>query len=197
MKKRFLLVSVVFLALTTTSRTGVLFGAPNLQQSDVSVPYAEVLAEALNVRSGPGTEFPPLFTMKRGDGAYVVAVSTDKGWLGILLGEDGKGGCAFISSSKKYVSTSMLPVDDNTYQMWAQGVEDCTGSPPAAPAPAPAPSPQPAPPPCSCSGNLYNCPDFPTHAAAQACYNYCLKQVGYDVHWLDADNDGLACEWNP
>ncbi len=47
---------------------------------------------------------------------------------------------------------------------------------------------------CDCSGNIYNCSDFPTHAAAQACYDYCLQVTGTDIHRLDADHDGLACE---
>ena len=51
--------------------------------------------------------------------------------------------------------------------------------------------------PCSCSGNLYNCSDFSSHASAQACYNYC-KSIGRgDVHRLDGDNDGSACESLP
>jgi micrococcal nuclease len=50
---------------------------------------------------------------------------------------------------------------------------------------------------CDCSGNLYNCSDFSTHSAAQACLAYCWDQVGYDIHRLDGDNDGLACESLP
>jgi len=50
---------------------------------------------------------------------------------------------------------------------------------------------------CSCAGNLYNCKDFATHAQAQACYEYCLKVTGRDVHRLDRDNDGSACESLP
>jgi len=47
---------------------------------------------------------------------------------------------------------------------------------------------------CECSANLYDCADFADQAAAQACYGYCLADVGHDVHWLDADADGVACE---
>jgi micrococcal nuclease len=50
---------------------------------------------------------------------------------------------------------------------------------------------------CDCGGNLYNCADFPTQAAAQACYRYCWSMVGRDVHRLDGDGDGVACEQNP
>ena len=62
------------------------------------------------------------------------------------------------------------------------------------------PSTDPSPPPlgpCNCSGPDLNCSDFSTHAAAQACYDYC-KQQGYgDVFRLDGDNDGSACESLP
>lgn len=51
---------------------------------------------------------------------------------------------------------------------------------------------------CStCAYDAYNCADFSTQAQAQACYDYCMAQVGYDVHRLDADNDGEACESLP
>ena len=48
--------------------------------------------------------------------------------------------------------------------------------------------------PCDCSGNIYNCSDFSTQSEAQRCYEYCLEQKGYDVHRLDRDKDGIACE---
>lgn len=43
---------------------------------------------------------------------------------------------------------------------------------------------------CDCSGNLYNCPDFTNQGEAQECFIYC----GEDVHALDRDKDGVACE---
>lgn len=55
----------------------------------------------------------------------------------------------------------------------------------------PANSPAPV---CDCSSNLYNCTrDFGTQAEAQACYDYCLPIAG-DIHDLDRDNNGAACE---
>ncbi len=50
---------------------------------------------------------------------------------------------------------------------------------------------------CSCSGNLYNCSDFSSHAQAQACYNYCISIGRGDVHRLDGNSDGDACESLP
>jgi len=69
------------------------------------------------------------------------------------------------------------------------------------PEPSPTPEPEPAeePQPISgytCSYNAYNCPDFSTHAQAQAVYEDC-GGVSNDVHRLDRDKDGLACETLP
>ena len=48
---------------------------------------------------------------------------------------------------------------------------------------------------CDCSGNVYNCPDFSTHAEAQACHDFCFDQGAGDIHGLDGNNNnGLACE---
>lgn len=47
-----------------------------------------------------------------------------------------------------------------------------------------------------CSYNAYNCSDFATRAEAQAAYDGCAG-VANDVHKLDSDGDGLACESLP
>lgn len=47
-----------------------------------------------------------------------------------------------------------------------------------------------------CSYNAYNCTDFTTHAEAQAVYEYC-GGVSNDIHQLDRDKDGSACETLP
>jgi len=44
-----------------------------------------------------------------------------------------------------------------------------------------------------CLFNAYNCSDFSTHAEAQAVYEVC-GGLSNDVHGLDGDNDGSACE---
>lgn len=60
-------------------------------------------------------------------------------------------------------------------------------------------TPQPPPPAnCStCAYDAYNCSDFKKQKDAQACFDYCMEMVGYDVHRLDADGDGEACESLP
>lgn len=49
--------------------------------------------------------------------------------------------------------------------------------------------------PCTCSqGNTLNCSNFSSQRDAQSCHNSCLLQTGRDVHNLDGDSDGIACE---
>ncbi|MCK5061864.1 excalibur calcium-binding domain-containing protein [Candidatus Parcubacteria bacterium] len=48
---------------------------------------------------------------------------------------------------------------------------------------------------CSCRSDRYNCADFKTRRKAREKYECCMRKVGYDVHNLDRDSDGIACEW--
>lgn len=51
---------------------------------------------------------------------------------------------------------------------------------------------------CDCSSNKYNCngkgTPLPNGVTYQQCYDYCKSQGKGDVHGLDRDNDGSACE---
>lgn len=49
---------------------------------------------------------------------------------------------------------------------------------------------------CSCEENLYDCGDFARHAQAQACFDTCFAQSD-DIHFLDSNDDGEACESLP
>jgi hypothetical protein len=48
-------------------------------------------------------------------------------------------------------------------------------------------------PPCPCDRDARNCEDFSSEASAQNCFEHCFDEAG-DIHRLDADGDGLACE---
>ena len=48
---------------------------------------------------------------------------------------------------------------------------------------------------CSCRSDRYNCTDFKTRREAREIYKCCMEKVGYDVHNLDGDFDGVACEF--
>jgi hypothetical protein len=54
-------------------------------------------------------------------------------------------------------------------------------------------APTPAPP-CDCDHDDFTCDDFTTHEEAQACLDYCWTQAGSDIHHLDSNGDGIACE---
>ena len=45
-----------------------------------------------------------------------------------------------------------------------------------------------------CSSDVYNCGNFTTQAEAQEIYDYCVGQGKGDVHGLDGDGNGEACE---
>lgn len=47
-----------------------------------------------------------------------------------------------------------------------------------------------------CSGNAYDCSDFPTQASAQEAFELCGGMTN-DIHHLDEDRDGRACEILP
>jgi micrococcal nuclease len=47
-----------------------------------------------------------------------------------------------------------------------------------------------------CTENTYNCTDFQTHAEAQNVFESC-GGIGNDVHGLDGNDDGVACETLP
>lgn len=45
-----------------------------------------------------------------------------------------------------------------------------------------------------CSSNTYNCSDFATQSEAQSAHDFCWAEVGSDIHSLDGDGNGIACE---
>ena len=49
----------------------------------------------------------------------------------------------------------------------------------------------------TCSKNSYDCKDFDSQAAAQACHDFCMELTGEDVHHLDGGGDGVVCESLP
>jgi hypothetical protein len=47
---------------------------------------------------------------------------------------------------------------------------------------------------CSCSSDTLNCSDFSSYSSANACFNYCISVGAGDIHRLDGNNDGSACD---
>ena len=49
----------------------------------------------------------------------------------------------------------------------------------------------------NCSADTYNCNDFATFIEAQAVFDYCISQGAGDIHVLDYDGNGKACQSMP
>jgi hypothetical protein len=50
---------------------------------------------------------------------------------------------------------------------------------------------------CDCPFEPMDCEDFLNHDKAQEVYQCCLQAFGTDIHDLDPDKDGFACELLP
>ena len=133
-----------------------------------------------NIRSGPGTDYPIISSASASEQIDVVGRTAAGDWLKLA-------GQGWIFAEL----VDNVPSDLPTIAPLA--------SPPA-PTPIPARSEPvalptaPGAPVCQCSGDAYNCGDFGSWRAAQDCFEYCVQSVGYDVHGLDGDNNGIACE---
>lgn len=47
---------------------------------------------------------------------------------------------------------------------------------------------------CTCVDDILNCNSFKAQSEAQACYEQCKAQGLGDIHNLDSNNDGIACQ---
>jgi len=135
-----------------------------------------------NLRAGPGTGFDRVGSVTSGQPLQIVGRTDAGDWYVIASG-------AWIAALL-VANAPEVPVAANI---------------PAAPAPTvavrsvagPTPRGRPAASASACdcsSGNTLNCDDFDPWAA-QSCYLRCMEVAGRDVHGLDGDNDGSACEW--
>ena len=48
-----------------------------------------------------------------------------------------------------------------------------------------------------CQQDIYNCDNFEFQEEAQELFDLCVEAEKGDIHGLDADNNGLACESLP
>jgi uncharacterized protein YraI len=90
---------IVLLALLIA---GMVFGLDVAAQGEES-PQLTVIAEALNVRAGPGVNYPAIDVLLRGDQVPVTGHHTPSGWWQVQL-EDGRDG--WVSGGAAYVQVS-------------------------------------------------------------------------------------------
>ncbi len=93
-----------------------------------------------------------------------------------------------VEETKKSVSEVILPPPVPQQKVETEPVAVPT-QPPTQQAPQNSPSKS-----YDCSGDVYNCGDFKLHLEAQNAFDYCYQINGGDIHKLDRDNNGVACE---
>ncbi len=180
------------IVVTLTPRTPTATPTPD-PPTATPQPAGPTAAGNANLRQGPGTEYAVVGGVAAGRPLAVVGRNAAGDWLQL---DDGAWIAAFLVSGADVAS---LPVTAVT--AFLPG-----GNPTPAPAAAAPSQPSSAwrttvngyefTSDCACNmGNIYNCSDFGGYSA-QACYLRCLDLAGYDVHDLDRDDDGAACEWN-
>lgn len=149
---------------------------PTAATPAATVPTVKSVA---NLRAGPGTTYAKTGSALVGQALNVVARNQAGDWYQLATG-------AWIAAFLVANPPAGVPI--------------ATVSPPTPAVAAPvraAPAIQAAPVAsvCDCTSNLYNCADFGNAGAeAQACYQHCLPIAG-DIHDLDRDGDGHACEY--
>lgn len=152
--------------------------------------------DTVNLRAGPGKDYPLAGSLPGGQSLPIIGRNADSSWWQVTA----PSGPAWVSAS--VIST--LNTNDTIPVVEAPPAPAPAATSAQADVPAPAPqptvaatSPVPADSQCDCSANLYNCNDgsFSSDAEAQGCYLHCIQAGAGDVHDLDRDHDGNACEW--
>jgi uncharacterized protein YraI len=156
------------------------------------VPIVTASEGDVNLRSGPSTDYDIVGTLVAGQSLEIVGRNADSTWWQVSSPD----GLYWIADEVTTVSN----VNDSIPEVEAPPTPIAT-EPPTTMEPTTEPQPPeqvPTEPPpieaCDCSGNHLNCPDFGTHASAQACYEHCKSLGRGDVHGLDRDDDGTACD---
>lgn len=98
-------------------------------QNPTSTPIPEivvgvVVVDILNVREGPGTSYPILSSLAKGDKFYIlgdVTNNTNNKWL---LIDPSEGPFGWVIGDQSYVRVQQEIVDLATYLIWQKNVED-------------------------------------------------------------------------
>lgn len=142
-------------------------------------PVGPAASEPANLRAGPGTAFGRVGSVAEGEALEIIGRTPSGDWYEL---PGGRWIAAFLvlGAPATVPVSSAIPVPPTV----APAVASATprGLPAAAASD------------CDCTANTLNCDDFIAWDA-QACYLRCQELAGRDVHGLDRDNDGRACEW--
>ena len=164
------------------------------------IPLLQVVVASANIRSGPSTNFPALGSTP--NKSIFPVLGEALGWYNIELETNERGWIAgsvveLLNGVTDVTQASTIPAEPvqnapqqtNTPRPITTRAEGATGSTTSG-----STSSSPA---CSCIGDIENCDSFANRTEIEACFNYCQSVGAGDVHDLDRDDDGIACEENP
>jgi hypothetical protein len=102
----------------------------------------------------------------------------------------------FVTSTQAAISQSPTPTATATSTPAPSPTRTVTTTNLPTVLPPPTSTLAPSGPVCDCVSDTYNCGDFPlpNGTTSDQCFQYCLSQGAGDIHRLDGDNDGDACE---
>lgn len=136
-------------------------------------------AAAANLRSGPGVNYPIIGGIQPGQALAIIARDPAGDWYQLADG-------SWIYAALVSTAPTALPtvaVIPPTPAIVPRLAPTARGLPSAAAST------------CPCDrGDILNCSDLNAWDA-QSCYLRCKQLTGRDIHRLDRDNDGNACEW--
>jgi uncharacterized protein YgiM (DUF1202 family) len=102
--------------------------AVQIEQNSTATPIPEVTVgvvevDLLNIREGPGTNYPILGSLAKGEKFYIlneVVNSTNNKWLLISPSEDSFG---WVIGDQTYVTIQKEIVDLSTYLIWQKNID--------------------------------------------------------------------------
>lgn len=148
----------------------------------------------INVHRGPNLADPVVGSLEVGMPAHIFSCNSDCTWLEM-------GPSVWIESSgvtliTSYSSTVQLPTSVPALlpEATKTPIPTSTAIATLTPTPTMTPSATVTIVAFDCSHDAYNCSDFTTQSQATQVLNFC-RNLGFgDIHKLDNDNDGVACE---
>lgn len=178
-----------------------------VEPSEIQYNEKAVVLSPANLRSGPGVTYAVVGGARKGEVLDLAAKTSDGTWYKTVGGGWIYADLVQIAHNGGAAPT-MTPMPTGTAVVQDGGPAPTNlpiirndVNPTATPIPTQVPPQATSTPvfvaPCGCEGNQYNCGNFSTHSEAQACFDYCVSTGAGDIHGLDADDDGLACEALP
>jgi len=185
------------IALSTTLPVSAPITATVTPTMTLTVPGAGVSASgefpstanaATPLYAGPDWSYPIVGGLALGDTLDIVAWFTEGTWYLLANG-------AWIPATVVDNPPSALPLVVPTPTPTITPTPGPTQPSPAPPTPTPTPTSL-SEPICDCSADRYDCLGnvFSNQAAAQLCFDFCFRERGFDVHNLDPNLNGRACE---